>query len=313
MYGPLPRGLFPVMLTSFCENLSIDWSGIDALTEFYIEQGASGLFACCLSSQMYDLEPDERIALVRRVASRAKRVAGSGFPVVASGTFGGAVNEQADFVRQVADAGADVVVVLLCQIVAEEEDDQVLRSRLQALEHMTDGIRLGFYECPVPYHRHLPAEMAGDAGRSGRYHYVKDTTLDAAAVCRKVAATEGTSLGVYNAYVPTLLESLACGAAGCSPISANYYPELFAELCRLFDRDGSTEAVRRLHGTLTELQPVTHERYTVGAKYFLSRRGVPIGTGCRGGNDKISREDAEMIESLEDRVRQIRAEFGVSS
>ena len=56
----------------------------------YISSGCVGLFACCQSSEMFYLSPDERLQLAKHVVETAAgRVA-----VVASGTFGGSVEDQ---------------------------------------------------------------------------------------------------------------------------------------------------------------------------------------------------------------------------
>ena len=48
----LPKGVWPVMLTPFTQDGAIDWDGVDAITNWYIDSGVAGLFAVCLSSEM---------------------------------------------------------------------------------------------------------------------------------------------------------------------------------------------------------------------------------------------------------------------
>ena len=55
----LPKGLYPVMLTPFNDDYSIDINALEELTEFYIKAGAEGLFANCLSSEMFQLTSEE--------------------------------------------------------------------------------------------------------------------------------------------------------------------------------------------------------------------------------------------------------------
>ena len=51
------------------------------LTEWYIQSGVAGIFSVCLSSEMYQLSNEERLAIARRVVEKAAgRV-----PVVAGG------------------------------------------------------------------------------------------------------------------------------------------------------------------------------------------------------------------------------------
>ena len=79
----LPRGFIPVMLTPFNDDLSVDYSTLRSLCDYYIEQGAVGLFANCLSSEMYEMSDEERLAVIKTVVDQtAGRVS-----VVATGTF----------------------------------------------------------------------------------------------------------------------------------------------------------------------------------------------------------------------------------
>ena len=71
MQTSLPQGFIPVMLTPFLENGNIDFDGLTKLTEFYLEAGAAGLFANCLSSEMYELSEDERLAITKHVVDAA--------------------------------------------------------------------------------------------------------------------------------------------------------------------------------------------------------------------------------------------------
>src|SRR5436305_69861 len=114
------RGFIPVMLTPFKSNGAIDYEALTRLTEYYLEAGAAGLFANCLSSEMYELEPDERLKSIKHVIDVAEGVV----PVVATGTFGGSVDTQADFIKQVRDTGADAVIMITGLIAAKEEQDE---------------------------------------------------------------------------------------------------------------------------------------------------------------------------------------------
>jgi 4-hydroxy-tetrahydrodipicolinate synthase len=292
MQDKLPPGLWPVMLTSFQPDGAIDWKGVDALTDWYIAAGAAGLFAVCLSSEMYTLTPGERLSLARRVVERSHgRV-----PVVATGTFGGEIEGQAAFVRQMADAGVAAVVVITSQLAAAEEDEAAFRARCERLLDLTAPLPLGLYECPVPYKRLLSPKMAGWLAKTGRFLYLKDTSCDLDAIQAKVEAIAGTPLRLYNAHTPTALSSLECGAAGVSPIAGNYYPELFARLCQgCFEHP---QGARELQRMLTLMEGVARSRYPTAAKAFLQMRGLPIGLVCRTQELMLSADDGMLLQSL---------------
>lgn len=282
MMNSLPKGLWPVMLTPFREDRSVDWAGVDALTDWYIDRGSAGLFTVCLSSEMYELTEEERVALAERVV---KRAAGR-VPVVAAGTFGGAVDVQAEFTRRLADTGLAAVVVIAGQLAGKCEADDVWQARAEAFLSRTDGIPLGLYECPVPYHRLLDPRLLAWAGGTGRFVWMKDTCCDAAAERAKIAACRGTPLRWYNAHTPTLLASLQAGGDGFSGVAANLYPELFAWLCAKFATRPAEAAELQNRLTLWEL--AIRGGYPRSAKAFLRRRGLPILDVCRTPSAPVS-------------------------
>jgi len=280
------------MITPYRDDGSIDWAGVDAVTDWYINAGASGLFACCLSSEMYHLAPDERIALVHRVIDRAAgRV-----PVVATGNFGGTLDEQIASVRRMASLNVAATVLLPNQLAAQHEPESVLRDALSRILDATGDAMLGLYEVPAPYKRVISAELIGWAAHSGRFSYLKDTTCDPVAIRAKLAAGQGTPLRLYNAYTGAALESLNDGAAGLSPIAANCYPELFTWLCR--NHRSRPEAARDLQRLLRVLEPAVCVQYVASAKRIMQQRGLPIGLRCRHMTLHVDHELETMQQSL---------------
>ncbi len=292
----LPRGLWPVMLNAFNEDGSIDWPGVDALTDWYIEGGSAGLFAVCGSSEMFHLDDGERLDVARRVVSRS----GGSVPVVATGTFGGPVEDQAAFVRRMADTGVDAVVVIVCLLAERNEDEDVLKRNMERLLEQTDPIPLGLYECPTPYHRKLSPDLFGHLGATGRFLYHKDTVCDIDQLHLKINAVRPTRLGVYNAHFETGLDGLRYGAAGISPVAANVFPELFSWLCAEYDVQPETaEEVQRM---MTSLAPVVNNKYLVTCKRYLQRIGLPITTRCRSTDASLTAFDEGLIDGLQTSV-----------
>lgn len=303
---PLPRGLWPVMLNAFHEDGTIDWNGVDALTDWYIERGSAGLFACCGSTEMFHLDDVERLAVTRRVVSRASgRV-----PVVGTGTFGGPIEDQARFVRHVADMGVDAVVVIVCLMAESGEDEEVLKQNMERLLELTDPVPLGLYECPTPYHRKLSPELFGHLGATGRFRYHKDTVCDIDLLHQKIDAVRDTPLGVYNAHFETGLAGLRYGAAGISPVAGNVFPELFAWLCTEYSEQPETaEEVQRM---MTSLAPVVNNKYLVTCKRYLQRIGLPITTRCRSTDARLTAFDEGLIDGLQTSVERFGEALGIS-
>ena len=171
-------GVWPVVLTPFREDGKIDFPAYRALLEYYIANGVTGLFAVCLSSELYELTAAERLELAREaVAVAAGRV-----PVVTCGCLGNSEAEKLQSVFDMAACGVDAVVIPACQLVPQEADDAAFREAFGRLLAATAEIRLGLYECPVPYHRLVAPALLGELARmaKGRLAFLKDTCCDAA-------------------------------------------------------------------------------------------------------------------------------------
>jgi 4-hydroxy-tetrahydrodipicolinate synthase len=267
------KGFIPVMLTPFKNNGAIDYDALTKLTEFYLEAGAVGLFANCLSSEMYELEPDERLKSIKHVIDVTEGVV----PVVATGTFGGPVNRQAEFIKKVNDTGANAVIMITGVLADKEEQDDVFNQRVYELLNLTEDVPLGFYECPEPYKRLLAPGQLSDFVATGRIVYQKDTCLDIDQVKQKVAAGKvNPRFGLYDAYMGHAVQSLKAGAAGLSCIQGNFFPELVVWLCNNFADEALESEVNAVQQFFTDHMDVMHHVYPIIAKYMLSKRGMDI-------------------------------------
>lgn len=296
----LPRGVWPVMLTPLTDSGAIDWNSLDRLVDWYLAAGVSGLFAVCLSSEMYQLSNDERLALARYVGQRA---AGK-VPVVATGTFGGPVAEQARFVEKIFDVGLAGVVVVTNQLAAQDEPDSAWKKRAEDLMSLTKEIPLGLYECPVPYKRLLSAELLQWAAGSGRFVFHKDTACAMEPIRAKLAAVKGTPFRWFNANCATLLASLQAGGDGYSGIAANYMPELYTWLCANYAKQ--PELAQRLQRFLSIADAVVRHKYPASAKHFLVEAGVFASPHCRLENPAMTEEDLLILRELQQAVTEWR-------
>jgi len=266
------KGFIPVMLTPYTEEGKIDFKGLSSLTEFYLASGASGLFANCQSSEMFELTANESLQLIEHVV----RTVNGRVPVVAASSISGAIDKQADFVKRIYDLGVEAVIMITGLIAEKEESDALFDKKVSELFSLTGQIPLGFYECPEPYKRVLTAQQLARYVKTGRVIYHKDTCLDIQQVRAKIGGTRGANFGLYDAYMGHAVASLKAGAAGLSCIQGNYFPELIVWLCEHFENDNLQEEVEMVQGFLVQNMDVMHAVYPIVSKYFLKKRGLDI-------------------------------------
>jgi 4-hydroxy-tetrahydrodipicolinate synthase len=282
----LPRGFIPVMLTPFHTDLSVDYATLRLLCDYYIDNGAVGLFANCLSSEMYELTEQERLEVIRTVVDQtAGRV-----PVVATGTFGGDIDEMAAFSNHVYAVGVDAVIILNNQFVSAEESDEVFISRMKQWMELTPGVPFGIYECPVPYKRLVSLPVLQELLTSSRLCYHKDTSLNIDQVKSKIQAGSGKRFGVYDAYMVHAKASLEAGAMGVSCIQGNFFPRLLADFCFRPSVD--------FQAFLTENMDLMHSAYPTSAKYVLQKQGFPISLTTRRKVDPLTEELQAKLDQL---------------
>lgn len=311
-YGSMPVqsndarcGVWPVMLTPFHEDGSVDWSSLDVLTEWYLKAGAAGLFAVCGSSEVYQLTQDERIALARRVVAR---VAGR-VPVVASAIDFGSAEQQAESVRQMADTGVQAVILATCQFAGQNEDDDRWLDCAERLLSLTKDIPLGLYEIPLPYKRLLSLKQIRWAAAGGRFVWLKDTSCAADVIRARAEAVRGTGFRIFNAHTPTLLASLIDGGHGFSGIGANYCPALYVYLCDHFRQE--PEQAGRIQEFLTRLDVFAEAKYPTSAKIWLSMAGLPVRPTCRINGNPLTPQDTDRLRLYMEAVKQISSELGL--
>jgi 4-hydroxy-tetrahydrodipicolinate synthase len=271
------KGFIPVMLTPFSNDGSIDYPALTQLTEVYLQAGAAGLFANCLSSEMFELTDKERIQAINHVID----VVSGEVPVIATGTFGGAITKQADFVKKVYDTKVKAVIAITSLLAEEHDTDQKFEDQVFELLAQTPEIPIGFYECPVPYKRIIKPAQLQQFVATGRVIYHKDTCLDLNQIKEKLALTADQQFGLYDAYMAHAVESLKAGSAGLSCIQGNYFPELIVWLCDHYNNPAMAAEVDVVQQFLIDNMDVMHNVYPVVSKYFLQKRGLNISTFTR--------------------------------
>lgn len=303
------KGFIPVMLTPYRASGEIDYDGLSRITEFYLESGSVGLFANCLSSEMYDLTPAERLSTTRHVV----RTVNGKVPVVATGNFGRTLQEQADFVNRMGDEGVAAVILVTGLIAAKDEPDDVFLENAFTLMDLTAGVPIGFYECPLPYKRILKASQLKQFLETNRVIYHKDTCLDIHQVKEKIAVATGYDFALYDAYLGHAVESLLAGSDGLSCIQGNFFPEIIVWLCEHFNDPDYADEVSAVQQFLIDNMDVMHAVYPPVAKYYLQKRGMEISTYCRNTKEVVDGNVRQKIDKLFDDCMKIREEIGIQS
>ncbi len=267
-------GAWPTMVTPFKPDLTIDVGVYRQMIEWYLAHRVGGLYANCLSSEMFHLLPEERLLLARE----AVKTAGGRCPVAVTGNLGQTFAEQVASCQKMADTGADIVMLVVPETLNTE--DELERYYMSIAEQVQAP--LGLYECPVPRSFHLSLDLVRRLAQTGRFVAYKETSCDLDKILALLDALRGTPLALMQANTPYMLAALRAGAPGSMTIAAIWLPDLVAEVIE--KARAGEPAVEGLHASLCAMKLAQRQVHPVGSKYLLNRRGVPIGMSSRAAS-----------------------------
>ncbi|WP_217603296.1 dihydrodipicolinate synthase family protein [Chitinophaga sp. GbtcB8] len=290
----MQKKFVPVMITPFNLKAQIDLEMVEHLIDFYLAAGVKGFFANCLSSEMYSISEDERLALTSHVV----RYVNGRVPVVATGSFGLTIKDKALFTQKIYDTGVDSVIMITGHFANIDEPDSTLLQHFEELFSLTGNIPLGLYECPAPYKRIITPEILKTLLATNRLIYHKDTSCSVEQVRAKLAVTAGSRLEFYDAHTPNAVASMQMGAAGMSSISGNFYPEILVWLCNHVNDESRQDDVRWIQSELQRVDPLIHVAYPLSAKYFLQQRGIPVRTISRAHALELTPEQKQILQQI---------------
>ncbi len=298
------------MLTPFDEKGAIDYPVLTKLTEYYIDAGAQGLFANCLSSEMFELTDEERISITKHIVA----VAAGSVPVVSTGTFAGTLEYQSDFIKRIHDTGTTAVIAISSILAKADEEDEILNERIFRLFDKTDDIPLGFYECPVPYKRTFNPMQLRSFVSTGRVFYYKDTSLSVDTIREKIKATEEfEGFELYDAHMANAVPSLKAGSTGLSCIQGNFSPELVTWLAENYDDKTLEKEVQKVQQFFIDKMDIMHDAYPVVAKYFLRQKGLPISPYTRRNIGVINDRIKKTIDKLVVDYEEVLSDLGIAT
>lgn len=272
------KDIFTTMITPYKADGSVDYDMAEKYVDWYFENGLTGIFAVCQSSEIFYLTLEERVELNRRVYNRAKELEkqnGKKFTIVSSGHVSDTLEGQAEELNAIWSSGTDALILITNRLdINQEGDDVFIANAEKLLQILPDDVKLGLYECPYPYKRLVTPKILDWCLSTGKFTYMKDTCCDAAVMKERCEQLKGSEFKLLNANCQTLLESMQNGGEGYCGIMCNFHPKLYAWLGENFEKDPKTaNLVQSVIGTFgfTEVGLP----YPLTAKYHMNLCGLP--------------------------------------
>lgn len=272
------QGIYPTMITLFTEDNQVDFAGLEALLQYYDSCHCDGIFALCLSSEIFHLSDREMREIMRFISAHRP----GDMSVIASAHTSMDVETAVAQLSGMMEAGADEPVLILNRLAMANESEDTVRRNAEKFFSAMPGVTFGIYECPYPYKRTASDELLRWFAQTGRVGFLKDTCCDAARIRRRLELVKDSGLQLFNANTATLLQSLRDGGCGFSGVMANFHADLYTALYRFF-REGDPRA-DRLQSFLTLASLEETQLYPACCKEHLQYLGVPAAITTRAKN-----------------------------
>lgn len=294
-------GVWPTMITAFSDDDTLDFSANAAFTDYLIQKGSHGLFALCMSSEMFFLNLQEKIDLTRCIVDAAQgRV-----PIIASGHTSESFDKQIEELTRISETGVDAVVLVTNRMAESDEDSTGVLENLEKILKVLPDVNFGIYECPYPFLRLLSHAELSEIAKNGRVSFLKDVSCDAGIQTTRGMNLDDTHLGLFNAHTATLIHSLSNKYNGYSGIMGNYHSDIYRWLFENYD--AKPDKAQEIQAWLNWANALHKGAYPMAAKYHANLEGISFGLHTRMKNPNLLTDDIirdiKILKNEEDRLR----------
>ena len=289
---------FPTMITPYKPDGSLDLETAKKYVQFYYERGCTGIFSICQSSEIAYLSVDERVLLNKTVYEYAKSL-DENMIVVSSGHVADSIEEQADELNKIIASGTDALILITNRLDINNEGDEVwIKNAERLLALLPKDIKLGLYECPLPYKRLVTPKILSWCVETGRFYYMKDTCCNIDTIRERLEVLKNSHFMLLNANCQTLLDSMRAGGGGYCGIMSNFHPELYSWLTQNYESE-KADKLQTLLGTVGFTEQGLP--YPLTAKYHMCLEGIQTENIAR------NRKSEELTGYVKDCVKQMNA------
>ena len=138
-------GTFPTMITPYHDDNTVDYEAVKNITNWYIENGCTGIFAVCQSSEMVYLSLEEKVKIAKTVVETVK-ASGKDVSVVASGHTSDDMDAQVRELTAIAETGVDAIVWVSNRLDLQNDgDDAWIKNAEKLLSRLPEDIANGIY------------------------------------------------------------------------------------------------------------------------------------------------------------------------
>lgn len=255
-------GVYSLLLTTFNEDLTVDYKAYEEYVTWQASFRPQHLFANCGSSEMTALTAEERIKLAGLAVKNSL-----GVPVFATANLDYNREKELDEMKALEQQGVTGLVFVSKGMGDKPEEQYEYLSELST--HTSLPIVL--YEFPGMRPHLMDASVYGKLVETGRFMGIKDTTCYLETIKEKIAVQADSN--VLQANIPFLYDAYEAGARGVVATPTTCGADLFVKMWDEWVK-GDKKAARETYNQIILLDNAIDSGFNASAKYLCICRGV---------------------------------------
>ncbi|WP_423906680.1 4-hydroxy-tetrahydrodipicolinate synthase [Candidatus Spongiihabitans sp.] len=249
------KGSLVALITPMEEDGSIDYSGLEKLIDFHVENQTDGIISVGTSGESATLDIDQQLEVIGKTVE----MAAGRIPVIA-GTGGNSTSEAVELTSRAAQ-----LEVHACLLVVPYYNKPTQHGLYQHFEYIAETVDIPqiLYNVPGRTALDMNNDTVADLSRIPNIVGIKDATGDISRVAEFVSRC-GPDFALYSGDDATTLEFITAGGHGCISVTANVAPQLMHEMC-----------IAAIAGDLARARELNNQLAPLHAALFLESNPIP--------------------------------------
>ncbi|MFT5218532.1 MAG: 4-hydroxy-tetrahydrodipicolinate synthase [Planctomycetota bacterium] len=258
------KGSLVALVTPMLGNGDVDFTQLERLINFHVEQGTNALVIAGTTGESATLSPKEHCDLLEK----SYEIINRRLPMIA-GTGANSTSEAIELTECAAKVGAEAALLVTPYYNKPTQRGLVLHH--QAIAQAVNIPQL-LYNVPGRTACDMQAETVAELSRVGNIVGIKEATgsMERLAEIQKLVADDFDLLTGDDA---TTCEFILNGGVGAISVTANVVPAKMAQMCRLA-LEGNADEARSLNAEIAELHRLLFiESNPIPVKWAVSQMG----------------------------------------
>ena len=257
-------GSIPALVTPMLANGAVDYDQLQALIDFHVTAGSSGVVIAGTTGESATLSPEEHCELLQR----SREIINGRIPFIA-GTGANSTSEAIELTQCALQAGADAALLVTPYYNKPTQHGLVLHH--QAIAEAVSIPQI-LYNVPGRTACDMQAETVGELAKTGNIVGIKEATGSMQRLA-DIKALVSDDFSLLTGDDATTCEFILQGGHGAISVTANVVPEKMATMIRLAS-EGKADEARAADSEIAALHKLLFiESNPIPVKWAVSEMG----------------------------------------